>query len=509
LYRPTDDPEAHADDWFGVMNYSSPSECQPRTVPRDTLGNTYLVVFSDSPDVSPARKAILDLVDRVIEYKSLPLVEIECGEDVARKVASLSGIEVVLPALQTLDKTRSVAIGIDLLASIEKAQRNGQGSNYLFGGRTSGEAQGYPFIRYESDRLMVDADSSKEWSTQPAIMPVINMSLGTKPIDYPFLRNDVVNLATYGVASAGAQLIVISAGNCGQYENGLETMSAWAQPTWVLSVGATEDVDGKTLAKYSARGTPNDPQSGPDVVAWGRSSISPFPQGTSFAAPRVSFYAMVCAAALLQLRHGFQIATGQTVEGVRLVGFGIIDSWKTKTEIWQDVNPRIPMPALPVIGLNMNGITNVARTATEHGINLNVQGNAEILRSILTAAAQPISGCERHEVGFGFLNEQIVLDYLAALSGADVLNMFATQNVPSKVSDDASRWHVFDRSHLGTLARIVHDTCPRWKYDWRTQRIACSYIGDELSQLSQNEQEYGRAVDNLYLPLGRQTMEEN
>lgn len=494
LYRPTHDPATHADEWFGVMNYS-PTDCLPRTVPKSTLEKIYLVVLSDPPDASPARKAILELIDRVIGYKSLPLVEIECGQEMARRVASLSGVEVVLPALQTLDKTRSVAIGIDLLAAIERAHRNGQRSNYLFGGRLSGEAPGYPFIRYEADRLIVDADLSKEWSTEPAIMPVINMSLGTKPTDYPFLRNDIVNLATYGVAVAQSQLIVISAGNCGHDENELETMSAWAQPSWVLSVGATEDAGGKILAKYSARGTPDDPLSGPDVVAWGRSGIHPYPQGTSFAAPRVSFYAMICAAALLQLRHGFQVAGGQAVEGVRLVGLGMIDSWGKK--IWQDINPRLPMPALPVIGLDMNGITNIARTAAEHGINFNVRGNAEILRSLLTAAAQPIPGYEKHEVGFGFLNEQLVLDYIATLNGADVFNMFATQKVSSKVNDAVSRWHVFDRSHLDNLARIVQDTAPQWRYDWRRQRIACSYVGEELSQLSQDVQEYGIGVDSV------------
>jgi hypothetical protein len=167
----------------------------------------------------------------------------------------------------------------------------------------------------------------------------------------------------------------------------------------------------------------------------------------------------LCAAALLELRHGFQVAIGQAVEGVRLIKAKFIDSWGK--QIWQDTNPRIPVPALPVTEIDMDRVTGLAQLATDHGIKFDVRGNAEILQSLLLAAAKPIPEYGRHEIGAGFLSQRILLGYLASLSGAHMLRMFATAEIPGDVSAEASQWSIFDRSQLSTLTQIIRATAPQ------------------------------------------------
>ena len=493
MFRPTADAEAQRGEWFGAMD-AAPIDCLPRNVAWTTLPTRYLAVLRDRDPASATRASIVELLGaHALMYASVPLVEMECAEELARQIAALPGVELVLPALENVDSTRAVAIGLDLLASYGELQRAGAAEGSVIGGRTEDERPGYPIVACTDDRVDITADPSIRWPTEAAIMPVINLSLGTKPIDYPFLLNDIVNLATYGLGSAGVQLVVMSAGNGGSTASGRESMSAWAQAPWVLSVGATSDAEGTTLAGYSGRGVSGDPQSGPDLVAWGRSEIAPHPIGTSFAAPRVTYCAMICAAAILELRHGVQVATNQQIEGVRLVGAGFIDSWGTA--IWADPFPRMPVPALPVIGLQMDGIAQVARVATTHGIELDVRGSAGMLRALLLAAAQPVAEYGPHEVGAGFVSAEIVLDHLATLTGAEVLEMFGAAALTDEVRAEASRFHVFDRGQLGTLAQIVAATSPQWRYDWRRQRVGARPAhGEALGALSDEERVYGIAV---------------
>ncbi len=229
LYRPPTDLEAHVDEWFGVMTYS-PTDCIPRNIPRKTLQNTYLIILSDSSKTSSTLRTVLKLADRVITYKNLPLIEVKCEKKTARRIAGLSRVEAMLPTLKNLNKTRSVVVGIDLLTSFGEAQQGGHSEGYAVKGRSRGAPPGYPVVRYEDGRLIIDADPQIEWAAEPAVMPVINVSVDTKAIDYPFLKNDIVNLTTYGVATTKSQLIVISTKNYKQNKNNTKTMSAWAQP---------------------------------------------------------------------------------------------------------------------------------------------------------------------------------------------------------------------------------------------------------------------------------------
>src|SRR5207247_823644 len=96
-------------------------------------------------------------------------------------------------------------------------------------------------------------NGSEAWAASPAIMPVVNLSLGPTSTAYPAHPADPINFASWVMSSR--QLCIFAAGNHGAARE-TETMSAWAEMPWVLAVGATADAVGATLATYSSRGVP-------------------------------------------------------------------------------------------------------------------------------------------------------------------------------------------------------------------------------------------------------------
>src|SRR3990172_7974647 len=305
-----------ADEWFGSM-VGQTKPCRPRRSLRGHESGRFLVLHHDLQANDPTFKAILSRADKAIAYRAIPLIDVACREKVALDLAGLPGVRAVLPAFEGIDDSRRVVAGIDFLVWSAWRQFSSAPSRELFGGRNEGDLPGYPVIRLHADTEgnTLEADPQVLWRTRPALIPIINISLGTWELNYPFTPNNIVNVATHDAATRGL-LVVVAAGNCGKADRNRESMSAWAEAPWVLSVGATEDEKGTTLADYSSKGVRDDPDSGPDVVAYGRSTLSPYPEGTSFAAPRVSLYGMICAAAMLELRHAFQVASGEEVQGV-------------------------------------------------------------------------------------------------------------------------------------------------------------------------------------------------
>lgn len=486
-YRPVEDRARVPEEWFGVLDDVG-DPCRPRGSKR-FLTNKYLVLLNDIRVTAEERRAVLDAAGAGRGYVTIPVVEVDCDQSTAQGLTTLPGVRRVIPALENIEELRPIANGLDFLATFAGVQRNGSPSDkQLTGGRLQGEAPGYPRLEITDQGSELLPDPQADWLTEPAIMPVINMSLGTFARDYLFTPSDIVNLATWGAAHE--QLVVVSAGNCGRHR-GVETMSAWAQAPWVLSVGATSDHEGRTLAEYSSRGSPAEPESGPDVVACGICSVNPSKSGTSFAAPRVTYFAMICAAAILQLRHAFQVAAGGDVEGVRLVGCGWLDSWGP--EMFSERMPRIKLPCLPILGTDLENVSAMLQLTSNANLAVDIRGNERILREMLLKAARPMDGYEPHEVGAGFLDEDLVIEYLANLTGSSLLEIFAQGSVPRESA--VSRLKVFKRDELAALANVIRFCAPMWKFDWRNERWSDRYFqGEDLTGLSEEDRNWGIRV---------------
>src|SRR5207253_840396 len=125
--------------------------------------------------------------------------------------------------------------GLNAVCTFAARQARDEGAVYRHSAGT-----GYPVLTMRNGSRLLDLDPDLEIATPPALIPVVNLSLGTITLGFPTAMSDIVNLATLGASYE--VLVVVAAGNCGAHDG--DSMSAWARPEWVLSVGATEDPDG-------------------------------------------------------------------------------------------------------------------------------------------------------------------------------------------------------------------------------------------------------------------------
>lgn len=401
-------------------------------------------------------------VDRLVadahHHRFLPFIIFRAEEATARRVARVSGVVAVIAVPADALDTAGVVDGIDVLLGVASAQRVGNPIMDLYGGTAA--ADPYPVLRPGTPPT-IGEDEGLSLATAPAAMVAVNLSFGPTSTAYRTAREDPVNLAT--LALAQDQLVVVAAGNAGTGPQ--ETMSAWAEVDWVLAVGATEDDAGRRLAPSSSRGVADRPGSGPDLVAYGASALDASMTGTSFAAPRVTFLALLVAAALLQLRRAWPGAAPSN-EGVRLVGAGILDSGFTDLD-----REVVPAPALPILGPDPDAVARVADVVADAEARVDVRGTPDGVRRILVGSARAVPDRGPHEVGAGFVDQDGVLARLAALTGADAADLLATGPLGEAAKVELGRHRVFDPDQLALLAGVVQVTSPVWAFDYASQQL--------------------------------------
>ncbi len=415
------------------------------------LDGRYLVAFGGPPDDTAV--AGLAAAGRLRWlYRQLGLVEVDATEPDA--LARVSGVVGVTAAWKTVGATRGLAVGLNALCAFAANQATNPDAYYRHPAGI-----GYPvLVAGHGDRQQVDLDSSLDLPTPPALIPVVNMSLGTTTVEFPTALNDLPNLAT-GAASSQV-LVVVAAGNCGQRPG--DTMSAWARPDWVMSVGATDDAEGTRLAPYSSRGDP-----GPDLVAHGQSDLNPKMRRTSFAAPRVTHLARVVVAALCQLGSELAVARGNERVGVPAIGRGIIDDFGD--EIWWQPASATAFMALPLLGVRPDVVSAMVDTGAAE---LSVRTTPAVVRDVLLTAARPVPGATSSEVGAGFVDLDLIVARLGALTAADLWGWFGPRDVA--VDDRARDLRPFDTVGLHTLAAVVALTGPLVKFDYKDRTLGFS-----------------------------------
>jgi hypothetical protein len=470
-----------ADDEFTSLNRVAEGCDHPPPAASIAPSDTRFLVVVYPPDDPQAAKngqkpmrledltAIAHPVTVIRHYAPLPIIEIETTTEGAAAVAALPQVGAVLPALGNVEKARAFAAGLAALTRIAASQRE-MLPQAAFGGIEVDAETPYPILVKDDNQWFLDNDPSKTWPAAPAVVPVINMSVGPTSATFPQLPNDLVNLATFGASAE--TLVVVAAGNCGTLG-----MSPWATPDWVLGVGATEDEEGTTLADYSSRGPGDGSSPGPDLVAWGADTYGGMDPGTSFAAPRVSAHALVCTAAFLQLGREVRLIQGERPQGVSLVGMGFVDEYGAG--IWNFARKgelHMP-PALPIVGVRPGAAADLVALTAESGTPLDLTVRPALVRESLLSAATPMPGYGPHEVGAGFLDDARMIAWLANVSGLDIArwfcpNGFAPQSLDHQTEDQLADVQVFDEGDLALLAQVVLSTGPVLFYDWRKQRSA-------------------------------------
>lgn len=424
------------------------------------LPGRHLVAFGAPPDDHAL--ALLSAVGRVRWlYRLLGIAEVDAADPAP--LAEVPGVVGVVPAWSSVTETRGVVVGLATVCGMAGYQAGDPEAPYRHA-----PGIGYPIITDQDGRHLLDLDPTLELPTPPALVPVVNLSLGTTAVGHPTASNDVVNLAT--AAASGHVLVVVAAGNCGEQPG--DSMSAWARPAWVLSVGATDDEAGTRVAGYSSAGDP-----GPDVVALGSSGLDPERKGTSFAAPRVTFLARLVVAALCQLGRQVRVALGEDDHGVPAIGSGIIDEFGD--EIWWERPSATAFQALPLVGVLPEVAAEVAQ-ATAGRLRISV--TPALMRHVLLTSARPVPGAPVSEVGAGFVDVDLVVDRLAAVTGAELWEWFGDGGEPPPGSEWADLLP-FDASGLHLLASVVADTGPTVKFDVRSGRWATlPALGDQRTE---------------------------
>lgn len=332
-----------------------------------------------------------------------------------------------------------------------------------FRGRAADESRQYPF--WDGSSEFLEGRDRPGWATEPMLLAALNMSLGPRSVIHPVDAGDPVQEATRFLSRW--TVITAAAGNAGAIK-GVETMSAWAQPEWVVAVGATEDEAGKKLWPRSSRGLSDVAESGPDVLAYGRSSVASRPYGTSFAAPRVAYGALFATAILLYLRNLAQRAAGGPVQGIRLAAWCICDRFKEGDPSVRP--PRQPVNVLPELGSLESSPASEAFTrmvAAGWDGDLNLTEGPRLVKELLLTSATEVRGLANHEQGAGFFSPEGLRELIATLTAEQWLFLLGLTEHAGELGDLRTR-PLLEPEDLDEIATLVASCEQTLSVDWPT-----------------------------------------
>lgn len=294
-----------------------------------------------------------------------------------------------------------------------------------------------------------------------ALCAAVNISLVPPDDDVaPTLPTDVVNFATRALAAHAVP--VVAAGNHHRRGAEFETVSPWAEPEWVLAVGATNDETGMAEWDHSARGTLTNPAVGPDVLTWGQDLLSQDWFGTSFAAARISGMVAVTAALLATVRANLDRIRGRDY-GVPLVGVAVIDRG---FDAPHRVRPRVDLGALPVYG-----VTHDAFTGTNPALlgelakaleRPTIPSAARVLVQTAAVATSKAVGTSAPS-----LTRAQLISWLSRL---DVLTLCGLLGLPVAAAPTGPA--MFDTVTVERLWTAVEDTMPLWQWNIVTLELS-------------------------------------
>lgn len=317
---------------------------------------------------------------------------------------------------------------------------------------------------------MIVEPSQAPITSRAGLMPVMNLSQGPTNPYQPYNPDDPVNVAT---KVASERMVVVAAG--GNAPNLVispgdtqETMSAWAEPPWVVAVGATSDAEGTIVAPYSPRGTAGSPNSGPDVLAFGgHPKGQEHRPGTSYAAPRVSFELTNLAAAILLLEYQLRCLAGVTAEAIPALGIGWVDRGFDGFK-WH----RVDADAIVGEGVRRDVLSQAMAHLRLIGLTLDLSITPDRLRTLLFESATSIDA-PPHVAGHGFVGAGQALAYLTDFSAAQLARHFCTPAPREDQLDRLDQARLFDADKLRRFLSLVQQSMHYWYWDRDSPTTRC------------------------------------
>ena len=398
------------------------------------------IVLVDSARFVEASAAVVATAPSAAPIAALPFYLADAADPGLPAVGNLPGIigvvagdKLILSMLEGLNRVALLCFGL-----VE---------DWLVGGVAPG--QPYPYV----------FDQPQGQLAPSAVCAAVNLSL-TPPNDAfaPTLPTDVVNHATRSLAEL--TLPVVAAGN--HRERGLpfETVSPWAEPNWVLSVGATTDESGESEWPHSGRGSTANPQVGPDVLTWGQDALSDDGFGTSFAAARMSQMATLCRAWLFQVAANIDRLAGRPF-GVPEVGVAIVDR-----ELATIPPSADELAALPVLEAAPGALEQRALDGFAAALK-GWEAVGATRRLLLAAAAMPPTDVP---LSAPSLTPKRLKQFLDSVSLARLFELVAAAAPPSMAPSDTP---LFPAGTADELWLLIWDSQPAWGWDidTRTPRL--------------------------------------
>jgi hypothetical protein len=301
----------------------------------------------------------------------------------------------------------------------------------------------------------------------PAPMP-LNISLSPGP--GPFKPREAMNAASHAFATAG-HVAVFAAGNDGPAEG---TISPWSVAPWVIGVGATTQ-EGTRLLADSSIGT-RDPPSAPTVVACGETTV-PLRRGasgahatmvalvilgkdqagrnlpdctdvefsgTSVSTPKVT---RICFFLILLLRIFLSVdglLKKKLMEGYR---------FPAKDDVQQIIDEILARGDIGDSGFGLLREMQLASLqpmfqffAEARRLNIYPRGlmwpedeqtpfQISAIKQILKSIARPVPDCEPHQVGYGFVSDELMKAYLLSFCSVDLLRIVFASNYSSIIGN--------------------------------------------------------------------------
>ena len=343
-------------------------------------------------------------------------------DDAAEHIAQLPGVRARRPATEA---ERRMVYSVDYHTSNAIAHVTTTVPNGIANATTERLREGVP--RYPVLTMSVEGpewsfDAELELPTRACYFAALNISLEPRP-PLAYDPDHPVNVATRSVSSVLP--VVFAAGNIHPGDTDVAT-SAWAQPPWVIGVGAVRGHDDHRVADYSRGGTPDGSVPGPTVVAVGTDEETGEP-GTSFASPRVSTELGVLAGVLLAVRSVALGCTGAAAEGAPLVARtfvdigivpGIGDPHGSKVADLREPTRRIP--ALPLGAVDRDVVATLVASAPLADV-LTRLPVPTLLRRLLIAAAIPLPDEPPWRAGAGLVTPDGVDQFLLGMNARTVL----------------------------------------------------------------------------------------
>lgn len=248
----------------------------------------------------------------------------------------------------------------------------------------------------------------------------INISLGPPAamLPMPYREQEPINLAIKKAAEAG-KLVVMSAGNDGPRN---DTLNPWCLSPWVVCVGAAT-ADGSKLWEKSSRGRPGDPVYRPSVVAPGVDVITTHPPDIPktpdmlAAEKRIGFEKQVPA----DKRHLFTVVGGSSFAAMHVsdaaaqVFFYLASARDDLAAKGEKDSKKIAVIYTHRLLKDRDALVRTRRLIGEvKDFEDNflaiypARPDPLIVKQILLDAALPMAGYGEHEIGSGFLHQDMI-----------------------------------------------------------------------------------------------------